>query len=100
MSSNSPWEAHGSLHLVCFIISCLQTKSALPFPKSKHDPPLVRIQDAVGYIILWPWIHKIHIYGVGHESATSFHMLGRICMAFPIVMKILIWVANHVYFNN
>jgi hypothetical protein len=41
--------------LSIFVSSCLLVKSSLPFPKTKHDPPLIRVQDAVRYIILWPW---------------------------------------------
>jgi hypothetical protein len=35
--------------------SCLLARFALPFPETKHGPPLVRVQDVVEYIILWPW---------------------------------------------
>jgi hypothetical protein len=41
--------------LSIFVRSCLLVKSSLPFPKTKHDPPLIRVQDAIGCIILWPW---------------------------------------------
>jgi hypothetical protein len=41
--------------LSIFVSSCLLIKSSLPFPKIKHDPPFIRVQNAVGYIILWPW---------------------------------------------
>jgi hypothetical protein len=42
-------------NLSIFVSSCLLLKSSLPFPKTNHGPPLIRVQDAVGCIILWPW---------------------------------------------
>jgi len=29
----------------------------LPCPNSSHDPPLCTIQDAIRYIVMWPWKH-------------------------------------------
>jgi hypothetical protein len=27
----------------------------LPCPESQHDPPLHVVDDAIGYMVLWPW---------------------------------------------
>jgi hypothetical protein len=37
------------------ITSSLQAFDSLPFPQFDHDPPLLTIKDAMGYVVLWPW---------------------------------------------
>lgn len=37
------------------IVTRLQVTIVLPYPLLNHDPPICIINDAMGFIILWPW---------------------------------------------
>jgi len=37
------------------ITSSLPAFDSLPFPQFDHDPPLLTIKDAMGYVVLWAW---------------------------------------------
>jgi hypothetical protein len=58
------------------ITSCFLVGAHLPYPKPGHDPPLCTIDEAVGYIILWPWKLTTKFYETLLQFATyrSCHM--------------------------
>jgi hypothetical protein len=43
-------------HLMSIGIKLVLVKGVyLPYPEVAHNPPLHIIDDAIGYIVMWPW---------------------------------------------
>ncbi len=40
-----------SIAIMNSLLKCVH----LPCHDSSHDPPLCTIQDAIGYVVMWPW---------------------------------------------